>query len=74
MDTNIIPIAQIIISIALIGLVLMQQRGGGGLGSAFGQGGGAYSTQRGIQKKIFRVTIFLAVIFIGLAVYNLFQK
>ena len=74
MDTNIIPIAQIIISVALIGLVLMQQRGGGGLGSAFGQSGGAYSTQRGIQKKIFRVTIFLAVIFIGLAVYNLFQK
>jgi protein translocase SecG subunit len=71
---NIIPIAQILISIAIIGLVLMQQRGGGGLGGAFGQSGGAYSTQRGIQKKIFKITVALGVIFIGLAIYNLFQK
>jgi preprotein translocase subunit SecG len=71
---NIIPIVQIVISVALIGLIMLQQRGGGGLGSAFGQEGGAYSTQRGIQKKIFRVTLVLAVLFIGLAVYNLFQK
>jgi protein translocase, SecG subunit len=71
---NIIPIAQILISIAIIGLVLMQQRGGGGLGGAFGQSGGAYSTQRGIQKKIFKITVALGIIFIGLAIYNLFQK
>ena len=71
---NIVSIAQIVISVLLIGLVLLQQRGGAGLGSAFGQSGGAYSTQRGIQKKIFRITIVVAVIFIALAVYNLFQK
>ena len=71
---NIIAIVQIVISAAIIGLVLLQQRGGAGLGSAFGQSGGAYSTQRGIQKKIFRVTIALAIVFIGLAIYNLFQK
>lgn len=71
---NIIPIAQILISIAIIGLVLMQQRGGAGLGGAFGQSGGAYSTQRGIQKKIFKITVALGIIFIGLAIYNLFQK
>jgi len=71
---NIIPIVQIVISIVLIGLILLQQRGGAGLGSAFGQSGGAYSTQRGIQKKIFRFTVLLAAIFIALAVYNLFQK
>jgi protein translocase SecG subunit len=74
MDNNIIPIVQIVISAALIGLVLIQQRGGAGLGSAFGQSGGAYSTQRGIQKKIFRITLALSVVFIGLAIYNLFQK
>jgi protein translocase SecG subunit len=71
---NIIPIAQIVIAVILTGLILLQQRGGGGLGSAFGQEGGAYSTQRGIQKKIFRFTIALAAAFIALAVYNLFQK
>jgi len=71
---NIIPIAQVLISVVLIGLILLQQRGGAGLGSAFGQDSGAYTTQRGIQKKIFRVTIVLAVVFIALAVYNLFQR
>ena len=71
---NIIPIVQIVISVVLIGLILLQQRGGAGLGAAFGQSGGAYSTQRGIQKKIFWITIGLAIVFIALAVYNLFQK
>ncbi len=71
---NIVPIAQIVIAIILTGLILIQQRGGGGLGSAFGQESGAYSTQRGIQKKIFRITIVFAALFIGLAVYNLFQN
>jgi preprotein translocase subunit SecG len=71
---NLIPIAQIVIAVVLTGLILMQQRGGAGLGAAFGQSGGAYSTQRGIQKKIFSITIVLAIAFIILAVYNLFQK
>jgi preprotein translocase subunit SecG len=74
MDANIISIVQIVIATLLIGLILLQQRGGAGLGSAFGQSGGAYTTQRGIQKKIFRITLVLAVIFIGLAVYNLLVK
>jgi len=71
---NIVSILQIVVAIAIIGLVIMQQRGGGGLGSAFGQEGGAYSTQRGLQKKIFRFTLALTLVFIGLAIYNLFQK
>ncbi len=71
---DLISIVQIVISAGIVGLVLLQQRGGGGLGGAFGQAGGAYSTQRGVQKKIFNLTIVLAVIFIGLAIYNLFQK
>ncbi len=71
---NIIPIVQIVISTALVGLILLQQRGGAGLGSAFGQESGSYSTQRGIQKKIFNFTVGLAAVFIALAVYNLFQK
>jgi len=71
---DLISIIQIVISAAIVGLVLLQQRGGGGLGGAFGQAGGAYSTQRGVQKKIFNLTIVLAVIFIGLAIYNLFQR
>ena len=65
-----LPLIQIIVSIALIVLILVQQRGTA-LGSAFGQEGGFYSTRRGIQKKIFRATVVCAVLFIVLALANL---
>jgi len=70
---NPINLAQIAVSIVLIALVLVQQRGSG-LGSTFGQEGGAYSTRRGVQKKIFWATIACAVLFIVLALLNLFQQ
>jgi len=64
-------IAQIIVSIILIILVLLQQRGTA-LGSAFGgEGGSFYSTRRGIQKKIFWGTIIFATLFIILAILKL---
>lgn len=70
---NIIPIAQIVIAILLMILILLQQRGAG-LGSAFGQGGGFYATQRGLQKKIYWATVALAIAFVGLAIANLVIK
>jgi len=54
-------------------MILLQQRGAG-LGSAFGQGGGFYATQRGLQKKIYWATIVLGVAFVALAVANLIVK
>ena len=69
---NIISISQIVVSVLLIALILLQQRGSG-LGSTFGQeGGGNYSTRRGAQKKMFTGTIVLGVAFIVLALLNLF--
>lgn len=65
-----LPILQLIVAIILITLILFQQ-GGSGLGSAFGQEGGAYSTRRGIQKHAFTGTIVFSVLFILLAVLNL---
>lgn len=70
---DILPIIQIIIAVLLIILILLQQRGSG-LGSAFGQTGGFYATQRGLQKKFYWATIVLGIIFIALAIYNLIQK
>ena len=67
---TILAISQILVSIFLIGLILLQQRGTA-LGSAFGGEGGFYSTRRGIQKKIFILTIVLGGIFIVLATINL---
>ncbi len=65
-----LPTAQIIVSSLLIIFVLLQQRGSA-LGSVFGGGGGFYSTRRGLQKKIFWLTCILAILFLGLAVFNL---
>lgn len=66
-----ILIAQIISSIVLVALVLLQNRGAA-LGSSFGgEGGGFYSTRRGFEKKILWATIIFGIIFIALAVANL---
>jgi len=67
---NLLPILQIIIASLLIVFILLQQRGQG-LGSAFGQSGGFYSTRRGIQQKIFWATIVSGTLFIILALLNL---
>jgi protein translocase SecG subunit len=65
-----LPTAQIVVSSLLIIFILLQQRGSA-LGSVFGGGGGFYSTRRGLQKKIFWLTCILAILFLGLAVFNL---
>jgi protein translocase SecG subunit len=67
---NLLLTIQLAISVILVALILLQQRGSG-LGSAFGQEGGFYGTLRGAQKKIFWATVVTGTIFIGLAVANL---
>lgn len=64
-----LPLAQIFVSIVLIILILLQQRGQA-LGSAFGQEGGFYATRRGFQKKIFWATVASGCLFIILALLN----
>lgn len=68
---KIIQISQIVVSILLITTILMQSRGAG-IGGAFGGSNDIYRTKRGAEKIIFRATIFLAAIFMGLAVASLF--
>lgn len=63
-------LAQVVVSILLIVFILLQQRGMG-LGSAFGQEGGVYGTRRGLQKKIFWLSVALGTAFIILALLNL---
>ncbi|MDD3285621.1 MAG: preprotein translocase subunit SecG [Patescibacteria group bacterium] len=67
---SLIQIAQIIVSILLIIVVLLQNRGAG-LGSAFGGTGGVYLTKRGLEKKLFTATIVLAVLFFGLSLASI---
>ena len=65
-----LTIAQIIIAIALSVSILLQQRGTA-LGSAFGGSGESYLSRRGAEKKIFGLTIALAVLLVILSVLNL---
>lgn len=62
--------SQIVISIILIALIAIQQRGAA-LGAGFGGGGEVYSTRRGAQKKVHYATIAATTIFLVLGVLNL---
>lgn len=64
--------SQIAISVILIILIALQQRGTA-LGAGFGGSGGgeSYSSRRGIQKKIYYATIIVAALFIILGIANL---
>lgn len=55
-------IVQIIISIALIVLSVMQSKGAG-LGRMLGGDSSIYRTRRGVEKTMFNLTIILAVVF-----------
>jgi preprotein translocase subunit SecG len=65
-----LTIAQMILAVALIASVLMQQRGTG-LGGAFGGEVTAYRSRRGIERTLFRLTIVLAVLFVVFSLLNL---
>lgn len=62
--------SQIAVSIILIVLIALQQRGTA-LGAGFGGGGEVYSTKRGAQKKIYYATIAVTTIFLVLGVLNI---
>ncbi len=55
-------VIQIIISLTIIALVLLQTKGAG-LGGIFGGDGGVYRTRRGIEKTLYQATITLTVVF-----------
>lgn len=56
-------IAQMLLSIVLIGVVLLQVKGSG-LGGIFGQETSVFRTKRGVEKTLFQFTIVLAVLFV----------
>jgi protein translocase SecG subunit len=64
--TKVLPILQIITSLALIAVILLQAQGTG-LGGLFGGAGEEYRSKRGIEKGLFYATIALSVVFLGLS-------
>jgi preprotein translocase subunit SecG len=66
-------LAQMILAIALIASILLQQRGTG-LGGAFGGEVTAYRSRRGIERTLFRLTIVLGVLFVAFSLLNLLPQ
>lgn len=58
----ILNIVEIIVSILLISLVLLQMQGSG-LSSAFGGTGEVYRSKRSVEKLLMWATVIIAVIF-----------
>lgn len=69
-----IAIIQIILSVAIVTLILLQQRSAGTSGLLGGGGDGVYQTRRGMEKMSFYGTIILSVVFVALALYQLLHS
>ncbi len=62
-------LAMLIVSVALVGVIILQSRGAGlgGLGGG-STGGSTYHVRRGVERLLFNITIGLSVVFFVLAV------
>ena len=67
---NYLTVAQMVLSVALVLVLLLQVRGGG-LGGIFGQADTVYRTKRGLEKTLFQFTIVLVVLFVAISLLML---
>jgi preprotein translocase subunit SecG len=65
-----LSVAQILVAVTLILIILLQVRGGG-LGGIFGQPDSVYRTRRGVEKRLFQLTVVLVVIFVAISLIAL---
>jgi len=69
--SQIMTIVQVILAVILMTAILLQSRGAG-LGEAFGGSSTFYGTRRGGEKWLFNATMVVAVLFVLVAIINLF--
>jgi preprotein translocase subunit SecG len=67
---QILSYAQIVISVLLVILILLQQKGAG-LSSTFGGSSMEYSTKRGAEKVIYYASVVVAILFLGISIARL---
>ena len=70
MKETIFTVGQLVLSILLIAIIALQQKGSG-LSGVFGGSSNIYSTKRGVDKTLHYTTIVLGVLFFGLALIRL---
>jgi preprotein translocase subunit SecG len=66
---NFLNLGQILISIALIFVVLLQAKGTG-FGAGLGGTTSSFRTRRGLEKTLFQATIFLTIIFLAMSAWS----
>jgi len=73
--TEVLPYAEIILSVVLV-LAIMLQQSGAGVGGALGggDGGSFHHTRRGFEKFLFILTIVCAILFALFAFFSIVVK
>jgi protein translocase SecG subunit len=66
-----LPIIQVLISVAIIALILIQNKGAG-LSSTFGGSNEVYLTKRGIEKWVITSTVILISVFVILRIASFY--
>jgi len=70
MDFNdYLNLAQILVSVVLILVVLLQAKGSG-FGAGLGGTTSSFRTRRGLEKTLFQATIFLVIIFLAVSAWS----
>jgi preprotein translocase subunit SecG len=62
-------VVQIIVSLVLIGVLLLQARGSG-FSATFSSDSSIYRTRRGVERTLFNVTIGLAILFVVVSILS----
>ncbi|MYJ58576.1 MAG: preprotein translocase subunit SecG [Chloroflexi bacterium] len=67
--SELLNVIQILVALVVIAAVIMQAKGAG-LGNIYGGAGAesSYRTRRGLERTLFRGTIVLMLIFVGLSI------
>lgn len=63
-------LAQVVLSIALIGLVLLQAKGNSASAFFNREASTTYRTRRGVEKTLLRATIFIGIVLCILSLIN----
>ncbi len=57
-------VALVLVAFGLVASILMQSRGSG-LGATFGGDSSVHTSRRGVEKRLYQITVVLSVLFVG---------
>lgn len=70
---SIIEILLLIVAVLIMAVILLQQRSSG-LGGAFGGDATVFTSRRGAEGTLYRITIILGILFIALGLYLVYVQ